>query len=872
MRVPIRHIVDNLLWSNSGTVWAVFRVSATTGRYAPARARAELTSRLTSMVRQLEGAPRWYGLAARIDAGEVVGRMVDGVDLDRHPAWEETAEACFALLAGDEMYRRTHWLAVPLKAPTRQAAWAGQLSATWTEVADLLGLAPVPVTEQEVAAYRQQARHLAATLASGPALRPARPAEIVWMCRHAISRGLAEPLLLEAEHAPTGGGRIIGGTLRSPSYLELGQVRLTEGGRPAPTDNTSRDRMKSQGRGLRRADGTSLISRRWLEVESEAGTSYQAQLVVAEQPAAAAAGSADVLAQLEVCPFPVDYVIDLAVVASEKAKISVRRKKRELVDQADQYGAETSGLPDSIYNAAGDLGEESSRLEQTTSEVEIQSVTALTVWATTPGEVEQRARTLAGAFTGLNYQIVRPVGSQETLFSLSLPGAVASPRLREFRQHELSGDWALRGAATSIELGDERGALAGFSLDSGTALPVLIDLAGAPSRNRSASLGVVGELGSGKSIVQKALSIAVVDRGGQAIIIDRTPLREWAAFATAATEGRAQIVDAATATVSIDPLRLFPAADGARWAISYLTLQLGVGAMSPAGALLSHAVHHVAASDAPSMRAVLDYLSALAGEDQSSRRAQEAAQLADMLSIVAEDRFGQMVFDPALPALRWQDLTGDMVVFTTSGLLLPSKEALTDPKLLAQQPLEALIGRAVLYLVAAVAREVAFKRPDRFGWINVDECYWLTSSTEGANLVHEIVHDGRKHKAGVGLGSHDPLELGDETTRGLLGYKVVMRHTDSALARRSLDFLGLDGADPQLLDTVTGLSPGGTQDRQEEVQGDRQGECLLRDNAGRIGRVRIEIPPLARIEAKIHTTPPGTDSGMALAQLSGARG
>jgi hypothetical protein len=879
MRVPIRHIVDNLVWSASGTVWALFRVSAVTGRYAPQRARAELTSRLTSMVRQLAGAPRWYGLAARIDASTVVARTVEGVDLEQHPGWEETAEAWLWRISGDEMYQRTHWLAVPLKAPSRQAAWAGQLSATWTEIADLLGLTPVPVAEQEVAAYRQRARHLAATLASGPGLRPARPAEIVWMCRHAICRGLDEPLLAEAERAPTGGGRIVGGTLRSPSYLDLGQVRLTEGGRPVPADGASgaasRSRGKGrQGQGLRRADGTSLIARRWLEVENEAGTSYQAQLVVAEQPAVAAAGSADVLAQLEVCPFPVDYVIDLAIVASEKAKVSVRRKKRELVDQADQYGAETSGLPDSIYNAAGDLGEESSRLEQTTSEVEVQSVTALTVWATTPGEVEQRARTLAGAFGGLNYQIVRPVGGQETLFSLALPGAVASPRLREFRQHELSGDWALRGAATSIELGDERGALAGFNLDSGTALPVLIDLAGAPSRNRSASLGVMGELGSGKSILQKALSIAVVDRGGQAIVIDRTPLREWATFAQAATEGRAQIVDAATATVSIDPLRLFPPADGARWAISYLTLQLGVGAMTPAGALLSHAVHHVAATDAPSMRAVLAYLSALAAEDQTSRRAQEAAQLADMLSIVAEDRFGQMVFDPSLPALRWRDLTGGMVVFTTSGLLLPSKEALADPKLLAQQPLEALIGRAVLYLVAAVAREVAFKRPDRFGWINVDECYWLTSSTEGANLVHEIVHDGRKHRAGVGLGSHDAGELGDETTRGLLGYKVVMRHTDPVLARRSLDFLGLDPADPQLLDTVTGLSPGGTTAGLTVggVQG-RQGECLLRDNAGRIGRVRIEIPPVERIEKEIHTTPQASEGGLpALAHQSGVQG
>jgi hypothetical protein len=165
MRVPIRHIVDNLLWSASGTVWSVFRVTPTSNRYAPARARAELVSRLTSMVRQLEGAPRWYGLAAQIDAGEVGGRMVEGIDLARHPAWAQTVDACFDLIADQEMFRRTHWLAIPLKAPTKRAAWAGQMAAAWTEVADLLGMAPVPVSEWEVSAYRQQARQLAATLA-----------------------------------------------------------------------------------------------------------------------------------------------------------------------------------------------------------------------------------------------------------------------------------------------------------------------------------------------------------------------------------------------------------------------------------------------------------------------------------------------------------------------------------------------------------------------------------------------------------------------------------------------------------------------------------------------------------------------------------
>jgi energy-coupling factor transporter ATP-binding protein EcfA2 len=845
MRVPMRHVVDNLVWTVHGTVWAVYRVTPVTTGYTSARARKELLGRLTTMVRQLAGAPRWYGLCAQIDDGEIVARMVDGVDLDAHPQWEEVADASLALLKDAEMHRRSHWLAIPLQAPSQRAEVQAAVSAGWSEIAPWLGLPPVAVDADEVAAYRRRAQQLAAQLAGGPVLRPARPAEIVWMVQHAIHRGLEEPLLIAAQAASTGGGRLLNGTLRSPSYQGLGQVRLTEGGQPQRGNGPSGGGR--QRGGWRRVNGSSPIRRRWLQVESDAGTSYQAHLVIGEQPAAVGWSSADVLAQLEVMPFPVDYVVDLQVVPAERAKLAVRRKKRELVDQSEQYGAETSGLPDSIYGAAGDLGEESARLERTASEVEVQSVTALSVWGDTPALCEERARTLAGALAGQDYQVIRPHGGQQHLFALGLPGAAASSKLREFRQHELSEDWAMRGAGSSLELGDQVGALAGFNLDCGTVAPVLIDLPGAPGRDVSASMGVVGELGSGKSFFLKTLTGYGVDRGGQAIVIDRTPLREWASFATSATEGRAQIVDAATATVSIDPLRLFPARDGARWAMSYLTLQLGVGPMTPAGALLSHVVNKVAASSNPSMRAVLTALDLLAAESEQHKRAQEAAMLADMLRIVAEDRFGAMVFDPDLPVLRWQDLDGGMVVITTAGLKLPSREALAKPELLAQQPLEALIGRAVLYLVAAVARQVAFTDARRFAMIVMDECYWLTSSTEGCDLVHEIVHDGRKHNAGVLLGSHDHAELGDDTTRGLLGYKAVMRHSDPKLAAQGLAFLGLDGADPDLVRRVTTLSP--------VDEDDRKGECLLRDSQGRVGRIQVLPPQVKRISDHIHTTP-----------------
>ncbi|MFD0332201.1 hypothetical protein ACFQZC_38410 [Streptacidiphilus monticola] len=354
--------------------------------YAPARVRDELLARLTTTVRQLAGTPRWFGLCAQIDGGEVVARMVDGVDLDRRPAWAEVADASLDLLDGVEMYRRTHWLAVPLSPPSGKAELQAAVTAGWSDIADRLGMKPAPVTGADVEAYRRHADQVQAQLAGGcGCARPPRPRSCGWSSTHSSGGGGAAAVP----------GRAVRYRCRSPagrtaalsSYRGLGQVRLAEGGHHTTDALQEREPgpvrpgpARAGGVWWKRPGGVSPLRRQWIEVETEHGTAYQAHLVVAEQPAAVVWPQSAWLAQLDQFPFGVDFVVDLHIVPAEKAKPQVRRKKRELVDQADQYGAETSGLPDTLHEAASDLGELGVRLGRTASEVEVQSVTALTVW------------------------------------------------------------------------------------------------------------------------------------------------------------------------------------------------------------------------------------------------------------------------------------------------------------------------------------------------------------------------------------------------------------------------------------------------------------------------------------------------------------
>ncbi|WP_369228445.1 ATP-binding protein (plasmid) [Streptomyces sp. R39] len=869
MRVPVRHISGHLVWSVQGSVWAVYRLrpgpdaegqreETVQGTYVPSAVRDEQLARITHLVRSLSGAPRLFGLCAQVDPGEIALRMIEGIepsghatDTGEHP-WVENVEAALELLAGQEMHRRTLWLAVPLQTETAALQITASLGAAWAELSPLLGMRPAPVSRREVASYREQASRVEAALAGSIAFRPARPAEIVWMIQHALHRGMDEPLLAEAETSELYGGHVKDGVLRSPSYADLGQARLEEGGVGPGLDDDGGEAKKSgqaapSGRkAWWRTRSSSPLGRRWLQVETDSGIGYQAQLALAECPPAVSQDAADVFAQLELLDFPVDYTVDLTLVPAEKARDQVRRKKNELVDQADQYDARPTGMPSSLTAAARDLGELDARLSRTSVEVEVQSVTVLTVWGPTAAVCDARARALAALLGGADYRAVRPAGLQESLFTLGLPGTVRPGVVREFTQHQVSEDWALGGAFTAAEVGDPNGMFLGVDLDCGTTRPVMINVADAPKVDASASMGIVGDLGAGKSVMEKLIAEAVWARGGCAICIDRTPVREWATFARTAAKGRVQIIDAAQAEVSIDPLRMFDGPEGRHYALSYLTLQLGIGPMSTSGEVLHHAVEQAALSGAPSMHCVLEVLEEMA-TSEAGKRQDAAATLAGLIRVVATNSLARMVFDPSLPPVRLDaSSASDMIVITTTGLKLPPAAAFDKPEVLHQQPLEALIGRAVLYLIAAIARQKAFEDPERFTAVVLDELYWLTSSAEGTALVHEILHDGRKHGAGLLAGSHDAAELGPD--RGLMAYRALARTADRERARRGLEFVGLDPTDGELLRLVTtGLSPVG--------QKGREGEFLLTCPRQNTGRVKVSIPRIPRITTSITTTP-----------------
>jgi AAA-like domain len=825
VRSPIRYLAGNLTWTMSGPVWATWRVLPTSYHHAGRTAKRDLLDATEAVLKGLPAESLLISLCPRTDASDVVRRMIDGVPLEHCPEWVQACEATLDSLEDMALHERTHWISVPLPMLTRSQRATAVLESAKAAVLAAFGLAPAPPDRDEVRGYLAAARQLRATLPGTVRLREATPAEVFWMHARAARRGLDEPALPRSETSqPRSGLAVV-----SETVFDEGAKSDEDGARPSPFD------------------------RRVLKVVTEHGASYQTLLTVAEMPDSFAFPGSEWLANLDDFGIPIDWAARIRTVPAVEAEARSRRQARELAEQVGEYSHETAGVPAALQEARASLDDYRARLQASASEVELQVSIVLCVAAPDRAEVEAHAEAIRKAYAANDYQLARPLGDQLMLYTAMLPGYQTPRVVRDYVQYLLARDFAMAMPWAGGSLGDPMGGLLGFSLGGSGVRPVLVDPTYGPRVNASASAGWVGELGAGKSVAMKVFMWLLLARDpyARALVVDRTPVEEWVRFAGACPGATQVIRISERAEVNLDPLRIFPAAVAARYTESFLTLLLGTAPMELEGIVLAEAIAAVVGRPSPSMNGLVAELDRRAARNESA-----AGDLSRKLRVVAAKELARVLFDPNLPPLRLEDVASGgaaSVVFSTAGLTLPTRDELSIEHRFRRLEFEKVFGRACLYLIAALCREVSFADRGQFVGVFFDECWWLTSSVEGQELLLEQIRDGRKHFAGAFLGSHDPADFGNETIRGLLSHRFLFRHRSPTLASRGLEFLGLDANEPGLVDLVTKeLSPVHGNEAERER---RAGECLYRHLAGSVEQVKIVLPPLPGVAEAIITTP-----------------
>lgn len=827
---PTRSAVGNLRWTRSGQVWADFILTGLPYGLRPAREKSSVRDLHTALLRSLPGESLLLGVCSGQDPAVVVQRMLEGVDLDRHPDWALECEATLDTLDQIGIGRRVFWLSVPLPAGRVRDRLRQPFTAAWEDLADRLALPASAPSEAEMQRRLAQAAQVQRRIPAPFEPVPATVAQMIWLHLHSMQRGLYTDLDL-----PTTSGDDVATELltpRSTGASAFPTPMLDEAGQ---TD-LSRSSLKR----------LNPFTRRFVKVvdahsTAQPPTSYQSLLVLADPPDAGSVfPGSEILGRIDECGLDVDWGLRLNTRSGQEASRANRRALINLNEQFNQREGELSHGHSTLERAAAALQEYHDVLEGDKLEVEVHATVIFCVAGDTADMATGQAKGLADYFQSMDYRLSQPLGSQEALWWDLQPGSPPSSTVREFAQISTSRTVATMVPLADTTLGDRRGSvlalnisagpLLGPTLSCGPASVIMHDPEGSTDRDVSGAFGVVGELGGGKSYALKTVGSDVVDRGGQIVTVDRTVMGEWAKWAEAMTSG-VVVVDVSAPAYSVDPLRVFGPVVGARMLQTFLTPLLDIAPTSEHGILLSEVLDAKYLSDhsIDSTAALLTHLRTcpLPG----------SAELARLIGVFSRRDLGRVVFDDTIPAL---DLAASGIVFRTHQMQLPGRDELEHEHLFRQLSMEKIFGRAMYALIAAVARHVCFSDLDRLGCFLVDETHAFTISPEGEREIVEFVRDCRKHRALVGLGSHDPEhDFGSETLRALIPTRIVMRQRDKGLAQRSLTWLGTEPDEQLLHMLMKDTSPPGPDG---QVAGHRRGECLIRDSNGNIGRGKILGP------------------------------
>ncbi|WP_370324948.1 ATP-binding protein [Euzebya sp.] len=790
---PARRLEANRVWAWDGSVWAVWRVGLPTYPFASTDDKLALHARVREALVALPADAQLISTCVPVPAEELARRVSAGVPARAAERWRRAASADLAALVGYGCVERRLYVAARIVPPRAGTV----LAAAVESVARRFGAGGPRPARADGRVAVQATRDLGQRLERVLHVTPVAPPEIAWLYRRAVLRGIADPPPPAGHTTPVG--------------TPPDDAVLWEGGRG---DDPDRPRH-----------------RRYLRIDTERGTGYQATAVVSEMPSAFQhPGGGEWFTVADLAPFGVDWVARIHAVGNAEAQLRARRQQRQLTAQYAEYEGEPAGPPRSLAAALDGVDDEQAALAANPGDPELQVTIAFSVTGRTPAEVDARAAQLGDLLQPWGYAVHRPTGGQVALHTAALPGAAAPPVCDDYTQHLLPRDLAAGAPVAGSAVGDPRGIPIGVDAHSGQARAVLIDPAHGPATNRSGSLGVFGALGSGKSYFVKRLALGTVARGGRVVTLDRTASGEYVRLAGAmAADAGADtcVVDLdEPGDVGLDPLRVFAGEDGIRVALGFLTLLTRTTPSDVDGAVLAAAVRRVAAGGGR----LVDVLAAL-----ESTADPEAVGLRRKLAVHADQPLAQLVFGDR-PPLR---LDADYICFHAAGLSLPDRDAVVHEHLARQVLPEQLFAQALLYLVAAVARALTFADPRTFGATLVDEAWALTASPQGRQLLLDSIRDGRKHNAAVWLLSQHPDDLGDDALSHLLGMRALFRQSRGA-APAALRFMGLDATD----DLVGLLSA--------ELQ---TGQCLFRDVADRIGVVQVLPAASSDVRAALDTTP-----------------
>jgi len=640
------------------------------------------------------------------------------------------------------------------------------------------------VAELERARVRADQCH--ARLADRLPVRPARGIELQWLVRRAFCRGLGEPLI-DGLHEP-----------RALLFERNGEAVL------APLE----------GDVMRWMEGYVEHRGRMLRIESELGTSWQAQLVLGALPERVqfpGARAELMFAPAESLPFGIDLSLNARFLPNDLALRIARRK----IQDADQIVRAESdgdqGVSDLGYERTQQARDLLAYLQASSRPPLLRTTLAIAIGADDEEELEERVEMCRRAYAEI--RLHRPLGDQLQLFFQHLPGQ--RTRVAGYDDMLTTEQVAAMMPTAAHAAGSDRGFYLGHTL-SGSRQPVRFNLREGSDRDCNATILTVGALGSGKTTLAQKLEYEGFLQGARVIDCDpkgdhRFHLLEDVAPHTECVTLRP---DPKLRGV-LDPLRVAPVHLRQDVAVSFLR-DLLPGRAEPAWetAVVGAVDRVMARSPEPTC---LEVVRALHEGDETD------ALVARTLEVYARSGLTQLGF--ADTGVRLAPVGHHQVTY------LPIRD-LPGPQPgmpRSEYSQTERVGEQIVRLIAMFAMHLMGAERERLKLFSFDEGWRLLGDPVGRSLLGSLQRMGRSELAVPIISTQlvtDALIGERESLENLIGATFVFGMRSDAEAGRALALLGLDPEDRSMRRSLLDL---------------HAGRCLFRDHSGRVEAIQVDV-------------------------------
>jgi hypothetical protein len=654
------------------------------------------------------------------------------------------------------------------------------------------------VSELERARVRADQAH--ARLADFLPVRQARGVELQWLIRRAFCRGVGEPLV-DGLHEP-----------RALVFERNGEAMLA----PLEADV------------LRWMDGYVEQRGRALRVESELGTSWQAQLVLGALPERTqfpGARAELMFAPAESLPFGIDLSLNARFLPNELALRIARRR----IQDADQIMRAESdgeqGVSDLAYERTQEARDLLAYLQASSRPPLLRATLAIAVSAEGEEELEERVEMCRRAYGEI--RLHRPLGDQLQLFLQHLPAQ--RTRVAGYDDTLTTEQVAAMMPTATHAAGSRGGFYLGYTL-SGSRQPVRFNLREGSDGDRNTTILSVGALGSGKTTLDQKLKYEGFLLGAR--VVDCDPkgdhrfhlLDEVAPHTECVTLGPNPALRGV-----LDPLRVAPEHLRQDTAVSFLRDLL------PARAEPAWETAVVGAVDRVLRRSreptCLEVVRALCEGDETD------AQVGRTLEVYARSGLTQLGFaDPRvkLPPVGHRQVT-----------YLPIRDLPgPEPGMRRSEYSQAeRLGEQIVRLIAMFAMHLMSAERGRLKIFSFDEGWRLLGDPAGRALLASLQRMGRSELAVPIISTQlvtDALIGERESLENLIGATFVFGMRSEAEAARALTLLGLDPENRRMRQGLLELE---------------SGRCLFRDHRGQVEAIQVDVVVPSLLRA-FSTTPP----------------